>query len=155
MPTVDITPADHAVFASCAAAAGLTVDQWLTDAGRAQASAAGRGRASATEPGAAPIGLDDLWAATVGDLTEQVPSRLRPYLAPARLTAIVEGVALLAVPDAVARDVLESRLRPAIVEALHRRVGTSLRIAVTVAESPLGGGRPRTGLGRTGSDCGR
>ncbi|WP_374272622.1 hypothetical protein [Actinoplanes sp. M2I2] len=126
MPQVTISAADHALFSSSAAAAGLTVDEWLAEAGRR--------RASLTPP---PKSLDEVWADTQHDLMADVTSRQqRSFLAVTRLTAIVEGVALVDVPDAFTRDVLESRLRPAVVEALSRRLGTPLQIAVRVTEPP-------------------
>ncbi|WP_438872468.1 hypothetical protein [Paractinoplanes maris] len=129
MPTVDISAADYAQFSSAASAAGLTVGQWLTGIGRARTLG----------------GLDELWAATLRDLAGEVTSNQeQTYLRAARLTAIVEGVALVAVPDAFTRDVLEARLRPAIVEALRRRLGVPVQLAVRVDEqaAPQAGGPP-------------
>ncbi len=125
MPKVDINPADYDLFAARAAAAGLTVDQWLTAAGLTTA-----GRESS-----APASLDDLWATSLGDLDGQIAStQQRSYLRLARLNAIVEGVALLVVPDAFTRDVIESRLRATLTEALSRRLGTPIQIAVKLDE---------------------
>jgi len=76
--------------------------------------------------------LDDLgavWAAA----TEAIASaQYRAYLRLTWLRAIVEDTALVAVPDAFTRDVIESKLRPAITEALSRRLGRAIQVAVTV-----------------------
>jgi len=130
MPKVDINPADYDLFATRAAAAGLTVDQWLTAAGLTAAGLTAAGRETS-----APASLDDLWAASLGDLDAEIAStQQRSYLRLARLSAIVEGVALLAVPDAFTRDVIESRLRATLTEALSRRLGTPIQIAVKLDE---------------------
>jgi chromosomal replication initiator protein len=76
--------------------------------------------------------LDDLgavWAAA----TEAIASaQYRAYLRLTWLRAIVEDTALVAVPDAFTRDVIESKLRPAITEALSQRLGRPIQVAVTV-----------------------
>jgi chromosomal replication initiator protein len=84
--------------------------------------------------------LDDLgavWAAA----TEAIASaQYRAYLRLTWLRAIVEDTALVAVPDAFTRDVIESKLRPAITEALSQRLGRPIQVAVTVR--PPDGSRP-------------
>ena len=84
--------------------------------------------------------LDDLgavWAAA----TEAIASaQYRAYLRLTWLRAIVEDTALVAVPDPFTRDVIESKLRPAITEALSQRLGRPIQVAVTVR--PPDGSRP-------------
>jgi chromosomal replication initiator protein len=84
--------------------------------------------------------LDDLgavWAAA----TEAIASaQYRGYLRLTWLRAIVEDTALVAVPDPFTRDVIESKLRPAITEALSQRLGRPIQVAVTVR--PPDGARP-------------
>ncbi|RZU72432.1 chromosomal replication initiator protein [Micromonospora kangleipakensis] len=83
--------------------------------------------------------LAAVWTATTDELADEIISaQQRAYLRLTRLRAIVEDTALLSVPDAFTRDVIESRLRPAITEALSRRLGRSIQVAVTVrvAEDP-------------------
>src|SRR2546430_13453686 len=73
-----------------------------------------------------PDGLDlgAVWNAATEDLADGIDSaQQRAYLRLTRLRAIVEDTALIAVPDAFTRDVIESKLRPAITEALSRRLG--------------------------------
>jgi len=82
-----------------------------------------------------PDGLDlgAVWTAATEDLADGIDSaQQRAYLRLTRLRAIVEDTALIAVPDAFTRDVIESKLRPAITEALSRRLGRPIQVAVTV-----------------------
>jgi chromosomal replication initiator protein len=86
------------------------------------------------------IDLPAVWTAATDDLADEIVSaQQRAYLRLTRLRAIVEDTALLAVPDAFTRDVIESRLRPAITEALSRRLGRPIQVAVTVRPPDDGG----------------
>jgi chromosomal replication initiator protein len=79
------------------------------------------------------IDLGSVWRAATDELDgEIVSAQQRAYLRLTRLRAIVEDTALLSVPDAFTRDVIESRLRPSITEALSRRLGRPIQVAVTV-----------------------
>ncbi|WBB78310.1 chromosomal replication initiator protein DnaA [Micromonospora sp. WMMD882] len=87
--------------------------------------------------------LAAVWAAATDELADEIISaQQRAYLRLTRLRAIVEDTALLSVPDAFTRDVIESRLRPAITEALTRRLGRPIQVAVTVRAPEDGAGRP-------------
>ncbi|MFD2766279.1 chromosomal replication initiator protein DnaA [Micromonospora eburnea] len=87
--------------------------------------------------------LAAVWTATTDELADEIISaQQRAYLRLTRLRAIVEDTALLSVPDAFTRDVIESRLRPAITEALSRRLGRPVQVAVTVRVADDGGARP-------------
>ncbi|MEU4566100.1 chromosomal replication initiator protein DnaA [Micromonospora sp. NPDC023956] len=87
--------------------------------------------------------LAAVWTATTDELADEIISaQQRAYLRLTRLRAIVEDTALLSVPDAFTRDVIESRLRPAITEALSRRLGRPIQVAVTVRVAEDGTGRP-------------
>ena len=82
-----------------------------------------------------PDGLDlgAVWAAATEEVADGIVSaQQRAYLRLTRLRAIVEDTALIAVPDAFTRDVIESKLRPAITDALSRRLGRPIQVAVTV-----------------------
>ncbi|MGC5018828.1 chromosomal replication initiator protein DnaA [Micromonospora sp. DT47] len=82
---------------------------------------------------AGTIDLAAVWTAATDELADEIISaQQRAYLRLTRLRAIVEDTALLSVPDAFTRDVIESRLRPAITEALTRRLGRPIQVAVTV-----------------------
>ncbi|MFC4018501.1 chromosomal replication initiator protein DnaA [Micromonospora sp. GCM10011542] len=87
--------------------------------------------------------LAAVWTATTDELADEIISaQQRAYLRLTRLRAIVEDTALLSVPDAFTRDVIESRLRPAITEALTRRLGRPIQVAVTVRVADDPAGRP-------------
>ncbi|BCY04913.1 chromosomal replication initiator protein DnaA [Actinoplanes sp. L3-i22] len=89
-----------------------------------------------------------LWQDTLSELSEEIASRQqRAYLRFTRLRAIVEDTALLSVPDAYTRDVIELRLRPAITEALTRRLNRPIQVAVTVRPPEDGTGMPGTVYG--------
>lgn len=93
------------------------------------------------------IDLAAVWMATTEELADEIISaQQRAYLRLTRLRAIVEDTALLSVPDAFTRDVIESRLRPAITEALSRRLGRAVQVAVTVRPPDDAQTRP-TGTG--------
>ncbi len=73
------------------------------------------------------------WSAATELLNEEIVSQQkRAYLRLTQLRAIIDDTALLAVPDAYTRDVIESQLRPAITEALSRHLGRPIQVAVTV-----------------------
>ncbi|GIE92209.1 chromosomal replication initiator protein DnaA [Actinoplanes regularis] len=94
------------------------------------------------------VDLGMLWQDTLSELSEEIASRQqRAYLRFTRLRAIVEDTALLSVPDAYTRDVIELRLRPAITEALTRRLNRPIQVAVTVRPPEDGTGMPGTVYG--------
>ncbi|MFI7431007.1 chromosomal replication initiator protein DnaA [Micromonospora sp. NPDC049836] len=95
--------------------------------------------------------LAAVWTATTDELADEIISaQQRAYLRLTRLRAIVEDTALLSVPDAFTRDVIESRLRPAITEALSRRLGRPIQVAVTVRVAE--DGRPAGTVYRSGPE---
>jgi chromosomal replication initiator protein len=91
------------------------------------------------------VDLSVVWRAATADLATEIGSaQQRAYLRLTRLRAIVEDTALLSVPDAFTRDVIESRLRPSITDALSRQLGRPIQVAVTVRPPgdvpPIGAG---------------
>jgi chromosomal replication initiator protein len=89
------------------------------------------------------VDLSGVWTAATDELADEIVSaQQRAYLRLTRLRAIVEDTALLSVPDAFTRDVIESRLRPAITDALSRRLGRPIQVAVTVRPPEDGSARP-------------
>ncbi|MDO3705536.1 chromosomal replication initiator protein DnaA [Micromonospora sp. C28SCA-DRY-2] len=97
--------------------------------------------------------LAAVWMATTDELADEIISaQQRAYLRLTWLRAIVEDTALLSVPDAFTRDVIESRLRPAITEALTRRLGRPIQVAVTVRVAEDGAGRPAGTVYRSGPE---
>src|ERR1700754_1101712 len=94
------------------------------------------------------VDLGDVWKATLEELVDEISSRQqRAYLQLTKLRAIVEGTALISVPDAFPRDAIESRLRPAIAETLSRRLTRPIQVAVTVKPPEDGTGLPGTVYG--------
>jgi chromosomal replication initiator protein len=94
------------------------------------------------------VDLGDVWKATLEELVDEISSRQqRAYLQLTKLRAIVEDTALISVPDAFTRDVIESRLRPAITETLSRRLNRPIQVAVTVKPPEDGSGLPGTVYG--------
>jgi chromosomal replication initiator protein len=83
-----------------------------------------------------------VWARSLAGLTQgSVAPQHRAFIQLTRPLALVEDTALLAAPNEFAKDVLETRLRPLVTDALSRELGREIRIAVTVepssAQSPL------------------
>jgi chromosomal replication initiator protein len=77
--------------------------------------------------------LPAIWASATDEVADGIGSaQQRAYLRLTRLFAIVEDTALISVPDAFTRDIIETRLRPAITDALSRRLGRPIQVAVTV-----------------------
>jgi chromosomal replication initiator protein len=82
-----------------------------------------------------PADLPALWLRSIARLEESaVGSQQRAFMRLTRPLGLVEDTALLAAPNAFARDVLETRLRPLVTEALSRELGRDVRIAVTVQD---------------------
>ena len=79
------------------------------------------------------VDLAAVWTAATDLLHDEIVSQQRrAYLRLTHLRAIVEDTALLAVPDAYTREVIETQLRQAITEALSRHLGRQVQVAVTV-----------------------
>jgi chromosomal replication initiator protein len=86
-----------------------------------------------------------VWTAATDLLNDEIVSQQRrAYLRLTQLRAIVDDTALLAVPDAFTRDVIESQLRPAITEALSRHLGRAVQVAVTIRPPTEDGRNPLT-----------
>jgi chromosomal replication initiator protein len=79
------------------------------------------------------VDLAAVWAAATEDFTDDTLSpQQRAWLRLTRPLALVEDTALIAAPNPFAKEAIESRLRPAIIEALSRRLGRPIQVAVTV-----------------------
>ncbi len=83
--------------------------------------------------------LAALWARTLERLAGQseVTPQFQAWLSLTRPIALVEDTAVLAAPHEFAKDVLESRLRPALTAALAAEIGRDVRVAVTVEAAPM------------------
>jgi chromosomal replication initiator protein len=101
----------------------------------------------ATAPGPAPaaagLELDEVWTRAVAGLADGALSpQHRAWVGLTRPLGLVEDTALLAAPNEFAKDVLDTRLRPVIAEALSAAYGRDIRVAVTVQPAPPEPDRP-------------
>jgi len=79
------------------------------------------------------LDLIDVWTRALESLGDEgMTSQQRAFVSLTRPLAIVEDTALVAAPNEFTKDVLESKLRPLVVDALSRTLGREVRIAVTV-----------------------
>jgi chromosomal replication initiator protein len=81
--------------------------------------------------------LAALWSATLRRLSAQgdLSPQFQAWISLTRPLALVEDTVVLATPHDYAKDILESRLRPALTSALAAEIGREVRVAVTV-EAP-------------------
>jgi chromosomal replication initiator protein len=80
--------------------------------------------------------LNAIWARTLERLSAQgvLTPQFQAWISLTRPIALVEDTAVLAAPHDFAKDVLESRLRPALTAALAAEIGREVRVAVTVQQ---------------------
>lgn len=77
--------------------------------------------------------LADVWPEVLATLSDGVLTpQQRAFVALTRPLGLVEGTALVAAPNDFTKDVLETRLRPMVIEALTATMGREIRLAVTV-----------------------
>jgi chromosomal replication initiator protein len=89
------------------------------------------------------------WGAALDSLdTADLGPQQRAFLAQARPVTLVEGTAVVAVPSEFARIQLEQRLRPMLVEALGKILGTQVGLAVSVDPATVGDPDPADGPAR-------
>ena len=80
--------------------------------------------------------LAEIWTQAVATLADgSLTPQQRAFVALTRPLGLVEDTALIAAPNDFTKDVLETRLRPVVVEALSRTLGREIRLAVTVDPS--------------------
>ncbi len=72
--------------------------------------------------------LSDIWTRIVDDL----PPSHRAWLSASRPITVHESTVIVAAPDEFTRTQLETRLRPGLEEALTNKLGTRVKLAVTV-----------------------
>src|SRR3954452_19728787 len=79
------------------------------------------------------LDLEAVWTRAIADLGDDVlPAQHRAWIRLTKPLALVQDTAVLATPNDFAREVLDTKLRPLIVEALSRQLGRDVRVAVTV-----------------------
>jgi chromosomal replication initiator protein len=82
------------------------------------------------------VNLAAVWVAATEELANETLSpQQQAWLRLTRPLALVNDTAFIAAPNPFTRDAIESRLRPAITEALSRRLGRSIQLAVAVQPS--------------------
>lgn len=80
--------------------------------------------------------LTGMWAAALATLSDGALSpQQKAFVSLTRPLGLVEDTALIAAPNEFTKDVLETRLRPVVTEALSLIVGREIRLAVTVDPS--------------------
>jgi chromosomal replication initiator protein len=88
------------------------------------------------------LDLEAVWIRAIADLDDDVlPAQHRAWMRLTRPLALVQDTAVLATPNDFAREVLDTKLRPVIMDALSRQLGRDVRVAVTVeaetGEAPI------------------
>src|SRR5579862_9440326 len=79
------------------------------------------------------LDLDSVWTRAIAGLGEDlVSAQQRAWLRLTKPLALVQDTVVLATPNDFARDVLDTRLRPLVVDALSRELSREVRVAVTV-----------------------
>ena len=77
--------------------------------------------------------LAQIWAQTLASLADGVLTpQQRAFVALTRPLGLVEDTALIAAPNEFTKDVLETRLKPMVIQALSETLGREVRLAVTV-----------------------
>jgi chromosomal replication initiator protein len=77
-----------------------------------------------------------MWREVLEDVhASDLPASQRAFISRARLLGLLGSTALIAVPDPFIKDVIEHRLRLDLEQAISRRVGHEVRLAVTVDAS--------------------
>ncbi|MBV9293680.1 MAG: chromosomal replication initiator protein DnaA [Frankiales bacterium] len=90
----------------------------------------------------AVLDLEAVWARAIADLGEDaLPAQHRAWMRLTRPLALVQDTAVIATPNDFAREVLDTKLRAVIVDALSRELGRDVRVAVTVEPPPEDSGR--------------
>jgi chromosomal replication initiator protein len=91
------------------------------------------------EPDApAVVDLESAWVRAMTGLGDAISPQHRAWVNLTRPLALVEDTVLLAAPNDLVKEVLESRLRPVISGALSAIYGREVRLAVTVQPSDSG-----------------
>jgi chromosomal replication initiator protein len=89
------------------------------------------------------LDLADVWSRALAGLGDDaLPAQHRAWMQLTKPLALVQDTAVLATPNEFARDVLDTRLRPMIAEALSRELGRDIRVAVTVEQTDGDGPAP-------------
>src|SRR3954466_4307506 len=89
------------------------------------------------------LDLEAVWIRAIAELDDEtLPAQHRAWMRLTRPLALVQDTAVLATPNDFAREVLDTKLRPVIMDALSRQLGRDVRVAVTVEAEPEGSSAP-------------
>ena len=78
----------------------------------------------------------DVWTRAISDLSEtSLTAQQRAFVTLTSPLGLVGDTALVAAPNEFTKDVLETRLRPLVVNAISELLGQPVRLAVTVDPS--------------------
>lgn len=96
----------------------------------------------------ADLNFAQIWQNTLSALdADGIPAQQRAFLSLARLAGLLDGTALVKVPNDFTKDVVETRVRDQVTRALSSQLGMDVRLAVTVDSSlDLDHSEPTTGL---------
>ncbi|AKT50853.1 chromosomal replication initiator protein DnaA [Arsenicicoccus sp. oral taxon 190] len=84
----------------------------------------------------AQVDVPRVWRDTLRTLEARgISAQHRGFLRLSRLVGLLEGTALIAVPNDYTRDIVEKRIRAELVLALQEQLGRDVRLAVTVDSS--------------------
>ena len=82
------------------------------------------------------VSLAEVWATAIASLADgSLTPQQRAFVNLTKPLGLVEDTALIAAPNEFTKDVLETRLRPMVVQALSTTLGREIRLAVTVDPS--------------------
>jgi chromosomal replication initiator protein len=82
------------------------------------------------------LNYGQIWQNTLTALdADGVPAQQRAFLSLARFVGLLDGTALVKVPNDFTKDVVETRVRDQVTRALSSQLGTDVRLAVTVDSS--------------------
>jgi len=96
----------------------------------------------------ADLNFAQIWQNTLSALdADGIPAQQRAFLSLARLAGLLDGTALVKVPNDFTKDVVETRVRDQVTRALSSQLGMDVRLAVTVDSSlDLDHSEPTAGL---------
>lgn len=81
------------------------------------------------------MNADQIWQAALGELQlEMTQATFNTWLRDARLMAYEDGLFIIGVPNAYAKDWLESRLQPVILRLLTRLAGRTVAVRFVIGE---------------------
>ena len=77
------------------------------------------------------LDFTQIWQNTIATLdADGLPARERAFLTLARLAGLLDGTALVKVPNDYTKDVVETRVRDEVTAALSDQLGTAVQLAI-------------------------